>query len=118
MASKAKSTGGKAPAASAAKPTPTDKEEAVTKPSVTSTTATTTTLLETTPDIHVPFSEPLLGEDLSTARVVLVGTTLLSVATFGFYSIPGLLDQKEQGQDAVVQHLVDAFYCAAITLST
>lgn len=51
-------------------------------------------------------------EDLSTTRVLFVGGVLLAFGTLGFYWIEGLVDK------GVEHNLVNAFYCAAITLTT
>lgn len=63
--------------------------------------------------------------ELSTARVLLLGLALLSVATLGFYAIPGLVTvdnddgiAKEASTTIHMPHLINAFYCAAITLTT
>ena len=63
--------------------------------------------------------------ELSTARVLLLGLALLSVATLGFYAIPGLVTvdnddgiAKETSTTIHMPHLINAFYCAAITLTT
>ena len=65
--------------------------------------------------------------ELSTARVLLLGLALLSVATLGFYAIPGLVTVDNDNGDGIAKeasttihmpHLINAFYCAAITLTT
>mmetsp|Transcript_19912 Transcript_19912/g.25647 ORF Transcript_19912/g.25647 Transcript_19912/m.25647 type:complete len:233 (-) Transcript_19912:153-851(-) len=50
-------------------------------------------------------------------RVFLLGAILLLIGTAGFYNIPGMvvLDDDEKSKR---NHLVDSFYCAAITLTT
>ena len=71
-------------------------------------------------------TEPSMPE-LSTARVLLLGLALLSVATLGFYAIPGLVTVDNDNGDGIAKeasttihmpHLINAFYCAAITLTT
>jgi hypothetical protein len=54
--------------------------------------------------------------DLSTSRVLLVGGVLLAFGTLGFYWIEGLVEKDDGGVPR--SHLVDSFYCAAITLTT
>lgn len=58
--------------------------------------------------------EPSMA-DLSTARVLIVGATLLTFGTIGFYYIPGMINEEV---DSPGSHLINAFYCAAITLTT
>ena len=57
-------------------------------------------------------------EHLSTARVLLVGSALLTVGTIGFYNIPGLIDKDIDSSSTRAGHLVNSFYCACITLTT
>jgi hypothetical protein len=89
-----------------------------------STTATATADADTTTGpskviTTLSTDPPLLEGNLSTIRVIVIGTLILIVATAGFYYIPGLIDKEQYNEDAPeVHHLVDAFYCAAITLST
>mmetsp|Transcript_8271 Transcript_8271/g.13373 ORF Transcript_8271/g.13373 Transcript_8271/m.13373 type:complete len:160 (+) Transcript_8271:47-526(+) len=51
--------------------------------------------------------------DLSTSRLLAVATTLIVIGTIGFHSIKGMIDE-----DAGGNHLVNAFYCSAMTLTT
>uniref|UniRef100_A0A6S8JS36 Potassium channel domain-containing protein n=1 Tax=Amphora coffeiformis TaxID=265554 RepID=A0A6S8JS36_9STRA len=84
------------------------------------------TSITTVLDDYLPV-EPGM-EDLSTARVLLMGAALLAVGTFGFYYIPGLMITPPN-KDVVDStngnhhhhhhhHLIHAFYCASITLTT
>jgi hypothetical protein len=50
---------------------------------------------------------------LAPERVLLLGLSLLTVGTVGFYKIPGLLSDQAPGS-----RWVNAFYCAAVTLTT
>jgi hypothetical protein len=50
---------------------------------------------------------------LSSQRVLMLGASLLAIGTLGFYYIPGMILEGAAGS-----HLVNAFYCAAITLTT
>ena len=54
-------------------------------------------------------------KDLSTVRVLLVGAALLSIGTTGFYHLPGMI---KGGGDDGSNRLVNAFYCATMTLTT
>lgn len=49
----------------------------------------------------------------STLRVLMVGALLLCIGTLAFYNIPGMIKKDVEGN-----HLVNSFYCAAITLAT
>jgi hypothetical protein len=49
----------------------------------------------------------------SPLRVLIVGALLLSIGTLAFYNIPGMIKKDVGGN-----HLVNSFYCAAITLAT
>ena len=53
------------------------------------------------------------NNDLSLIRLSAVGFLLVSLGTFGYYSIDGLIDDSEGGS-----HLVNSFYCSVITLTT
>ena len=91
------------------------------------TTTTTTTTKPSSKPVEPAVSDPIITmidellppepgmENLSTARVLLVGAALLTVGTLGFYYIPGLI-QKDM--DSPGNHLINAFYCASITLTT
>jgi hypothetical protein len=57
--------------------------------------------------------ESNMDASISTTRVMLLGAALLALGTTMFYSIPGMI-----AQDAKGSHLVNAFYCSAITLAT
>jgi hypothetical protein len=50
---------------------------------------------------------------LSPYRVIALGSGLLAIGTLGFYSIPGMIADSAEGS-----RVVNAFYCAAITLTT
>jgi hypothetical protein len=50
---------------------------------------------------------------LSSSRIILLGTALVMVCTLGFYTLPGMIDEKATGS-----HLVNSFYCAVMTLTT
>jgi hypothetical protein len=50
---------------------------------------------------------------LSSQRVLMLGAILLTIGTLGFYYIPGMILDGAAGS-----HLVNAFYCAAMTLTT
>lgn len=50
---------------------------------------------------------------ISPIRVILLGATLLMIGTMGFYSIPGMISDEAEGTP-----IVNAFYCASITLMT
>lgn len=98
-----------------AKPPPPAKRSKVT-------TATTTskTMTGSKPDPVLSLLDELLPpepgmEQLSTARVLLVGAALLAMGTIGFYYIPGMI---KKDVDFPGNHLINAFYCAAITLTT
>jgi hypothetical protein len=43
----------------------------------------------------------------------MLGASLLTIGTLGFYCIPGMILDGAAGS-----HLVNAFYCAAMTLTT
>ena len=83
---------------------------------VTTNTPTTTWLDDVLP--------PTPGmEDLSTMRVALVGASLLTVGTVGFYHIPGLIrkhdiDHDHHDHPSANNRWIDAFYCATMTLTT
>jgi hypothetical protein len=49
----------------------------------------------------------------STVRILMVGALLLTIGTLAFYNIPGMIKKDVGGN-----HLVNSFYCAAITLAT
>jgi len=51
--------------------------------------------------------------DLSSLRVVMLGTFLLLIAMIGFYFIPGMIVEEAGGS-----RLVNSFYCAVMTLTT
>ena len=58
---------------------------------------------------------------LSTVRVFVVGATLLLIGTAGFYHLPGMMQSKQDGDDEDgddSHRLVNAFYCATMTLTT
>eukprot|EP00531_Pseudo-nitzschia_arenysensis_P013252 CAMPEP_0116156346 /NCGR_PEP_ID=MMETSP0329-20121206/22784_1 /TAXON_ID=697910 /ORGANISM="Pseudo-nitzschia arenysensis, Strain B593" /LENGTH=195 /DNA_ID=CAMNT_0003653425 /DNA_START=16 /DNA_END=600 /DNA_ORIENTATION=+ len=59
-----------------------------------------------------PENDEMLG-DLSPVRVAVVGTSLIVLGMIGFYTIPGLI-----APDAGGSPLVNAFYCAVMTLTT
>ena len=50
---------------------------------------------------------------MSSARVIVVGMGLVGVGMLGFYHIPGLMADDVKGD-----RVINAFYCAAITLTT
>jgi hypothetical protein len=50
---------------------------------------------------------------ISSQRVLMLGAALLTTGTLGFYYIPGMIIDGAAGS-----HLVNAFYCAVITLTT
>jgi hypothetical protein len=50
---------------------------------------------------------------VSPLRVILLGAMILAIGTAGFHFIPGMIADGAQGTP-----LVNAFYCAAITLMT
>lgn len=60
------------------------------------------------------------GGELVTTRVVLLGASLLLVGTLGFSFLDGMIVPEEEVPGIVSNrnHLVDSFYCAAITLTT
>lgn len=100
-----------------AKPPPPAKSSKVTKATTTTTSKTTT---GSKPDPVLSLLDELLPpepgmEQLSTARVLLVGAALLAMGTIGFYYIPGMI---KKDVDFPGNHLINAFYCAAITLTT
>lgn len=51
--------------------------------------------------------------ELSTFRLLAVASTLVVIGTIGFHNIEGMI-----ADDAGGNHLVNAFYCSAITLTT
>ena len=52
-------------------------------------------------------------QQMSSARVIVVGMGLVGVGMLGFYHIPGLMADDVKGD-----RFINAFYCAAITLTT
>jgi hypothetical protein len=46
-------------------------------------------------------------------RVFALGSIVLAIGTLGFYHLPGMMSETAEGDRAV-----NAFYCAAITLTT
>jgi hypothetical protein len=50
---------------------------------------------------------------LSSPRIILLGTALVLFGTLGFYTLPGMIDEKATGS-----HFVNSFYCAVMTLTT
>jgi hypothetical protein len=59
-------------------------------------------------------SEETGDHDLSTTRIIIVGITLLTIATAGFYiDGHGLISDNAKGSK-----IVNAFYCAVMTLTT
>ena len=50
---------------------------------------------------------------ISQIRVILLGLSLLLIGTVGFYFIPGMIADGAQGSK-----LVNAFYCASVTIMT
>ena len=50
---------------------------------------------------------------ISTLRVSLLGVALVALGTLGFHEIPGMIAENAEGT-----RLVNAFYCAIITLTT
>ena len=50
---------------------------------------------------------------ISPIRVILLGLSLLLIGTAGFYFIPGMIADGAQGSK-----LVNAFYCASVTIMT
>ena len=52
-------------------------------------------------------------QQMSSARVIVVGMGLVGVGMLGFYHIPGLMADDVKGD-----RVINAFYCAAITLTT
>lgn len=58
-------------------------------------------------------SKQQLSSVVSPTRVFILGTTILVIGTAGFHFIPGMIADGAQGTP-----LVNAFYCAAITLMT
>ena len=91
---------------------------------VTSTMGSTTKPVSTSDskDQNAPQSSPSVDRagPLSTERVFLLGASLLLVGTLGFYYLPGMivLDEESKNDHLSRSRLVDAFYCAAITLTT
>ena len=57
--------------------------------------------------------QPNKAGRLSSRRVVLLGIALIAIATLGFYTIPGMIDDKAAGS-----RLVNSIYCAVMTLTT
>ena len=66
-----------------------------------------------TPSEDVKMPRAKTPGHLSQNRVILLGAGILLFATLGFYSISGMIDEKATGS-----HLVNAFYCAVMTLTT
>lgn len=65
---------------------------------------------------HPAIEEPKAPEKagpLSSSRVFLLGAVIVLFATIGFYSIPGMIDEKASGS-----HFVNSVYCAVMTLTT
>jgi hypothetical protein len=50
---------------------------------------------------------------ISPIRVIFLGATILFLGTIGFYFIPGMIAEDAEGTP-----IVNAFYCASITLMT
>jgi hypothetical protein len=50
---------------------------------------------------------------LSKLRVAILGASLVTVSAIGFYTIPGMIDEKATGSK-----LVNSIYCAVMTLTT
>ncbi|KAL7567613.1 hypothetical protein ACA910_000209 [Epithemia clementina (nom. ined.)] len=73
---------------------------------------------------QVPLSEGKPAIDgtgqLAAGRVLFLGALLLFVGTMGFYFLPGMivLNEDDLEKTSNRNHLVDSFYCAAITLTT
>jgi hypothetical protein len=53
------------------------------------------------------------GGKLSSQRVVMLGASILTIGTLGFYYMPGMILDGAAGS-----RLVNAFYCATMTLTT
>ena len=51
--------------------------------------------------------------DMSAWRILVVGGTLLTIGTTAFWQLPGMIQKDSEGPP-----LVNAFYCACITLTT
>ena len=63
--------------------------------------------------VAVEEDEEKLQQVQSPLRVLIVGALLLTIGTLAFRNIPGMIKKDVGGN-----HLVNAFYCAAITLAT
>lgn len=58
-------------------------------------------------------------QQLSTVRLLLLGSTLVTIGTMGFYYLPGMLKEEDEADDDKSgSRLVNAFYCAVMSLAT
>lgn len=51
--------------------------------------------------------------DFNAGRLVLLGGLLIAIGAIGFHEVPGMISPEAEGN-----HLVNAFYCSVVTLTT